>query len=336
MTDDELNDFRARRRVGLGGSDLGAILGLNPWKTPFQVWQEKTGRVDSNLNSLQMRFGTYAEEFVAQEYTRVTGRSVQRFNAMLRHETAPLLGHLDRLVIPPGEKIASHKGVIRTDRLMDCKTASAFAAGRSDEWGPSGSDQMPESYLCQCAAYLALTGCQYADLAVLFGNQEFRVYTITRDLELEAMLLRESTAWWERHVVADVPPEPCTELEARQRWSSHRHGVTVTLNANQTAEMRALLKVKQKIKELAEHEQRMKDRLIPYFADAEQILGPDGAVAATYKSNRPTQTVNWMRLACRLQDDLDMSEAERDALYHEYTEITPGARVLRLKLKPED
>lgn len=336
MTAAELDDFRARRRAGLGGSDLGAILGLNPWKTPFQVWQEKTGRVDSNLNSLQMRFGTYAEEFVAQEYTRVTGRGVQRFNALLRHDTAPVIGHLDRLVIPDGQKRASHQREIRTDRLLECKTASAFAAGRSDEWGPSGSDQIPESYLCQCAAYLALTGCQYADLAVLFGNQEFRVYTINRDSDLESMLLTEATQWWERHVVSDVPPEPGTELEARQRWAGHRHGVTVTLNDNQTAELRALLKIKQQIKELVSHEQRLKDRLIPYFADAEQILGPDGSVAATYKSNQPTQKVDWKSLACRLQDDLDLSEAARDVLYHEYTEITPGARVLRLKLKPED
>ncbi|MDY0364217.1 MAG: YqaJ viral recombinase family protein, partial [Bacilli bacterium] len=35
------------RRRGLGGSDIGAILGLSPWKSAFQVYQEKRGEVES-------------------------------------------------------------------------------------------------------------------------------------------------------------------------------------------------------------------------------------------------------------------------------------------------
>ena len=64
----EREQWLLQRRAGLGGSDIGAILGLSPFRTPVDVYLEKTGRAPANEETLQMRFGTYAEEFVAQEY----------------------------------------------------------------------------------------------------------------------------------------------------------------------------------------------------------------------------------------------------------------------------
>ena len=155
-----------------------------------------------------------AEDFVAREYSAKTGQAVQRYNAMLRHLSAPVLGHIDRLVVPPGYKVASHKGAILTDRGLECKTASAFAS-TSGDWGEEGTDQVPAAYLVQCATYMALTGCQRWDLAVLIGNQELRVYHLRRDAELEAEIIARATEWWNKYVVADVPPEPVCEADVR-------------------------------------------------------------------------------------------------------------------------
>lgn len=196
------------RKTGLGGSDIGAILGLSKFKTPVDIWLNKTGREKDSDETLQMRFGTFAEEFVAQEYTRVTGAHLQRFNTMLRHPTAPILGNVDRLVIPEGQKRAAHQREIRTDKGWEGKTASAFATFNDSEWGLEGTDQVPASYLVQCATYMALTGCHFWDLAVLFGNQEVRIYSLTRDLDLEQEVIARADEWWTKHVIADVAPEP--------------------------------------------------------------------------------------------------------------------------------
>lgn len=203
-----LEEWLVQRKAGLGGSDIGAILGLSPYRTPVDVWMDKTGRSAGQDETLQMRFGTYAEEFVAREYSAKTGRAVQRFTTMLHHPSAPILGNVDRLVIPEGAKVASHKGEIRTDRGLECKTASAFASFNSDEWGEEGTDQVPASYLVQCATYMALTGCAYWDLAVLFGNQEVRIYNLVRDLDLENEIIARASEWWATHVIGDVSPEP--------------------------------------------------------------------------------------------------------------------------------
>lgn len=208
-------EWLQHRRAGLGGSDIGAILGLSKYRTPVDVWMEKTGRIPGQDETLQMRFGSYAEDFVAQEYSVKTGRAVQRFKTMLHHPTAPILGNVDRLVIPEGQKRAAHQREIRTDRGLECKTASAFATLDDHEWGREGTDQVPASYIVQCTTYMALTKCQLWDLAVLFGNQEVRIYNLKRDAELEEEIVARSEEWWLRHVIADVAPEPICDADIK-------------------------------------------------------------------------------------------------------------------------
>lgn len=315
-----MSDFHADRLTGLGGSDLGAVLGLNPYRTPYQVWMEKTGRAEPFEGNLQTRFGTFAEQFVADEYSAITGNRVQKFNSMLRHPDAPLIGHVDRLVIPPGKQRAAHRLEIRTDRGLECKTAHALAASRNGGWGELGTDQVPEHYLVQCAAYMALTGCSFWDLAVLFGNSDFRVFHLERDFELEAALVEESSRWWRDHVLADVPPDPSSEAEARQRWSAHRPGSTVELDETAARDLRELARVKAEIREREKLEQEIRDRLIPRLADAE-VVTFGGRTLATFKTNKFSQRTDWQGVAAELKPSSELIER--------HTKDVPGARVLR-------
>ncbi len=279
------DDFHAERRSGLGGSDLGAILGLNPWRTPFAVWQEKTGRAEPFTGNLQTRFGSYAEEFVAREYSERTGRQVQRYTAMLRHRQAPLIGHVDRLVVPAGAKRASHRHEIRTNLGLEAKTAHALAAARGDDWGEDGTDQVPQSYLVQCATYMALTECQHWDLACLFGNSDFRIYHLIRDAELEAMLIDEASRWWQNHVIADIPPDPSSEAEARQRWAAHVPGKVIDLDHDTLALLREYAALKEQERAIESELKAVRDRLIPALADADAVT--HGAVTmATFRANK--------------------------------------------------
>ena len=321
--------FHAERQTGLGGSDIGAILGLNPWRTPFQVYQEKIGEAAPFEGNLQTRFGSYAEEFVAREYCQATGRQVQRFNAMLRHPTAPLIGHVDRLVVPEGQKRASYKSEIRTDLGLEAKTASAFATGRDSDWGESGTDQVPEAYLTQTAVYMALTGCPQWDLAVMFGNQEFRIYRLRRDLELEAMILDEATRFWRDHVEARNPPTPSSEAEARQRWPRHSEGRIVEADQEIAALLCQLADCKRRGKEVADEEQGLKDRLLPLLADADSVRQGDLSLA-TYRANKDSQRTDWSKLAMAIMSWADFDTDQTAEWLNKYTTTQPGARVLRL------
>ncbi len=319
--------FLADRRTCLGGSDIGVIVGVCRWKTPYQLWEEKTGRVVDDADSLPMRFGTHAESFVASEYTRSTGRRVERFNAMLRHPSAPIGGHIDRLVIPEGKSRAAVRGRITTDRGLECKTVGAFAAGRDGEWGPDGSDQIPESYLLQCATYMALTGCKHWDLAALIGNTEVRVFPLRRDEELEQGLIEIASQWWTDHVLADVPPDPTTEAEARQRWRAHQPGKILEVDGPTVELLKALAAAKAKVKAAEAEEQGVKDQLMPRLADADSIVY-QGASLGSYRANKDSLRIDWPGLGQRLIEDLD--DDTRAAWLQDFTKTLPGARVLRL------
>lgn len=284
------------RRAGLGGSDIGAMLGLSKYRTPGDVWLEKTGRAPGQEETLQMRFGTYAEEFVAQEYCAKTGQAVQRFTKMLHHPTAPVLGNVDRLVVPAGAKVASHKGEVRTDKLLECKTASAFAAYNADEWGDEGTDAVPMSYLIQCATYMALTGCNYADLAVLFGNQEVRIYNLKRDTELETEVIARATEWWNRYVIADVPPPPTSEEDVKKLFPSHKPEQTIEITPQVLVAFERLRSIKADIKALETDEQTQRDIILPFIGEAE-ALTYQGATLATFKAPKASRKTDWKAAA---------------------------------------
>ena len=321
--------FLAERRTGLGGSDLGVILGLCKWKTPHQLWLEKTGRVTDEADGLALRFGTFAEDFVAAEFERATGKRTQRFSRMLRHPDAPLIGHVDRLIVPPGKNRASWRDRILTDTGLEIKTANAFAAGRDSEWGQSGTDEVPAHYLTQVAAYQALTGCQYWDLAALIGNADLRIYHFTRDLDLEGTLLEEARRWWHDHIVKDMPPDPASEREARERWAVHAPGKQLEADGALVELLRELAAAKAEVKAAEDVERGIRDRLIPLLADADQIIF-DGTAVASYRANRPTLKTDWRALAEELMVRFELPDPERAQLTETHTAAAPGARVLRL------
>ena len=147
--------------------------------------------------------------FVASEYALATGLSLVSHDAAAVHpEYSYMHGHIDRFVLSGDLPLISSDGQINASRILECKTANPFA---QSEWGEAGSDQVPLSYLAQCVWYMMLTNIDRTDLAVLFGNADFRIYEITRDLELEQMVLERAKLFWEHHVLTDIAPPATSE-----------------------------------------------------------------------------------------------------------------------------
>jgi putative phage-type endonuclease len=203
------------RRTGIGGSEVAAVLGLSHFATPLDVWRAKVEGY-TLADSPHLRRGRLLEPAVAAWYAEETGAQLREVGT-LRHPTRPLaLATPDRLaVLPSGE-----------ERLLECKTAGWRAA---QEWGEEGTDEVSQGYLLQVVWTLAVTGLQRADVAVLVAGEDFRLYHVARDEELEAMLLEEVEAWWAAHVATGTPP-PLDGSESAARWlaaryPSHRAGL---------------------------------------------------------------------------------------------------------------
>jgi putative phage-type endonuclease len=178
------------RTKGIGGSDAAAIAGLSKWKSPVQVWLEKTGQAPlEEAQSEAAYWGTKQEALVAEEFSLRTGLKVRRCNQILQHPDYPfMIANVDRLIV--GQKAG-----------LECKTASEYL---KSEWE---GEEVPAPYLLQCQHYMAVTGYDAWWIAVLIGGNKFVYKKIERDDELIQQLIQIETDFWNNHVVPQVPPE---------------------------------------------------------------------------------------------------------------------------------
>ncbi|MGN1307809.1 MAG: YqaJ viral recombinase family protein [Faecousia sp.] len=177
------------RRGSLGGSDAAAVLGVNPYASPYSVWAEKTGRVPDKPDSEAMRLGRDLEDYVAARWQEKTGKKTRRVNAMLYNPAFPFAhANIDRRVV--GENAG-----------LECKTTSVLNLKQFK------GGEYPESYYAQCLHYMAVTGAARWYLAVLVLNKGLLCFTVERDEAEISALLRQEAAFW-RLVESDTPPEP--------------------------------------------------------------------------------------------------------------------------------
>ena len=299
-------DFTVDRTKYIGGSDIGAILGLSRFRTPLEVWMEKTGKEFKKQDSLPLRFGSFAEGFVASEYSRATGFELLHDESTYIHpQHSYMSAHIDRFVLSNGlsdalgNKLAddlgnqlSNNSPLPPSRILECKTANPFSSG---DWGEVGSDQVPMSYLCQCIWYMAITGIDRTDLAVLFGNSDFRIYEIARDKELEELVLAKASTFWNDYVLKDIPPPASNEADCQALFSKG----DATKKVQATEETLELTKRLHALNgEIAVREEELstiKQNIMSQMGEAEQLTY-QGRTLATWKAPKPSFRLDSKRL----------------------------------------
>ena len=298
------------RELSIGGSDIGAILGLSKFRTPLEVWMEKTGKEARQLDSLPLRFGSFAEEFVASEYSRVTRYELLHDESIYIHPTHPMMSaHVDRFILGNGlNKPAT--------RLLECKTANPFARG---EWGEPGTDQVPMSYLCQCIWYMAITGIAQCDLAVLFGNSDFRIYEVARDLELEALVIEKALHFWNEYVLKDIAPPAQTEGDYQALFKKSDPSKTIEANPKTVELIRQLQSLGKQSGDMDERITQLKQHIMNEMKEAE-VLSYQGNVIATWKAPKPSFRLDSKRL-----------EAEEKEIFERFRMPVQNSRRLVIK-----
>lgn len=186
----------ADRRTYYGASDVGIILGLSGFKSPFELWAEKTGRVarpDLEADP-DIRRGRLLEPGILAMLGDVLDAPVQpgpavHDPAIVRRALSPYAGcHPDGFVL-----------------RSPVEGAEVKAPRRGHDWGDTDTDEVPPPYLAQVQVCLALTGLETWHLGALLHG-ECRVYSFRLDEELVRGMLRTCDDWWTTHVLADVEP----------------------------------------------------------------------------------------------------------------------------------
>lgn len=325
-------DWLALRKTGLGGSDVAAIIPdprpspernktgvLSPWRTPYDVFADKTGRKADEPPTEAMRIGTALEDTVARRYAEQTGREVRNFNFMLR--AGHLLGDIDRLVIPEGAKIAAIGGDPRTDRILECKTSSEFAT-----WG----GVIPVHYLAQVQTYMGLAGAESADVAALFlVAKHFEVIEARFDEEAFTDIRLRVEEFWSRYVATNTPPPPTMERDARAIWARSNPGKKVYADADTRHAVSELVAATAAVEIAEAKESEARTAVMALMGDAKEMIDEEtGKRLLTWKSNKDSESTDWATAAAAMRAHIPADTF--DGIVKAATTTKPGARVLRL------
>lgn len=265
-------DWLKARTAGIGGSDVAAMLGLSKWKTPLQLYQEKRGELPPQADNKAMRWGRYLEPVVRQAYADETGNEVRVVEEMVRHPLYEhMIANLDGIVIPTSGP----------RRVFEAKTART-----GDGWGEPGTDQIPQPYLLQVQHYMAVTSFVVADVAVLIGGSDFRLYEVPEDRELQDMLCDACGEFWQRVQDGD-PPEPVSYADVQARFGRASQAGTVLADADVQAAVRQLRELKTQLKHLELAEEQWKAVVMNAMGESDTLVNSSGHTLATWKAAAP-------------------------------------------------
>lgn len=262
------------RRMGIGGSDVGAIMGVNPWKSAYAVYLDKIGESIEAEPSYRMELGTRIEDFIAKEFELQTGKSVRRRNAILQHDGHPfMLANIDREIV--GENTG-----------LEIKFISPYSAKFwRDE---NGNDIVPLSYEFQCLHYLAVTGWDKWTICALVGNERLIIREIVRDEEAIQKLIEIESKFWNDNVLAGNPPEPASAdvAEYLKRYYPEALEGEIADIEEQTETLERIEEVKELIKKLDDEKLDLELSVKMALKDAE--IGKNSRYKVTYKNTSRT------------------------------------------------
>ncbi len=301
-------DWLAFRKQGIGSSDAAAAVGLNPYKSPLELWLEKTGRdgnlprTDPNDEESPAYWGNLLEPIVAAHYTKRTGHRVRRINAVLQHrdpDKSWMQANIDREVIGASAV-----------QILECKTAGINGARL---W----KEGVPEYVQLQVQHQLAVTGKAAADVAVLLGGQHLEIHRIERDEALIARLVQLELQFWD-YVVSDTPPpadgSESAETALRCLYPEDQ-GQTVDFTEDRILSpvFADLVSVRQSIAEYERLEAQFKQTIQQAMGDASKAVFETGSVT-------------WKKAKDSIGLDVTALLKEQPDLAQRYRITRPGSR----------
>lgn len=193
------------RKTGIGGSDASVVCGINKYRSPVELWLEKTGQLPYQEAGEAAYWGTQLEPVVRSEFTKRTGIEVKLVKQLLQSEEHTFMqANLDGICEHPDYGTC----------IFEAKTASAY---KSNEW----ENSIPAEYMLQIQHYMSVTGYKGTFIAVLIGGNTFKWKYIERDDEIIEMLIHLEADFWE-HIVNKTPP-PLDGSEASEKFLSDRY-----------------------------------------------------------------------------------------------------------------
>jgi len=262
----ERQEWLQRRMNGVGSSDTPVILGLSKWKIPLTLYLEKVGEIEPAPQTEAQRSGLLQEAVIAARYEEETGNKVSFPSSRLTmHPTIPwMFASIDRMA-----------QVFTSQRILELKNYRY-----DDGWGAEHTQDIPPDIYAQVQHQMECAQIPWADVAVLLGGQELRVYHIPYDYAYCQELVKQVEVFW-RMVVERTPPpydwsHPDTARVIRQKQKLTPDKEIILDDRDTAVLLLQFSSMKKQLKELQQAKDTCQARLIERMGDAQVALTPAG------------------------------------------------------------
>ncbi|MFM7012049.1 MAG: YqaJ viral recombinase family protein [Betaproteobacteria bacterium] len=274
-----MNDMvKPNRSEFLGGSDIPAVMGLSPYKTPVQLFLQKTGQSEpekpNKMRQRALERGKKLEPYVLDmviDKLREQGHEVELIatNKRYTHGYYPFLScEIDFELVVDGEHING-----------DCKTATGFAR---KEWGEEQTDEVPIHYAAQFMHGLGITGRKRCVVAALIGLDDVAIYWVERDEETIMGMQKKAIEFWNNHVMTGIAPDPIKFEDVGILYPGD-NGKAIEASNDIALKVSELDGIKGQLKVLVERADELKYQIAEYISP-NAILMFAGKQIATWKA----------------------------------------------------
>lgn len=294
------------RRKFIGGSDIAAILGLSPWKTPLQLWQDKTmPAMPENNDPARLKVlnrGKRMEPYILDMARTEFGMDVIAVNERYQDAAVPYFAC---------EIDAEAMDMVRGHINLELKTVHPFKAR---DWGDENTDSLPIYYVAQVQWGMGITGRPETDVLALIGD-DLRRYVVQRDDETIQALRDRAQSFWVQHVETLNPPAAASMSDVHNLFPRDT-GASVEADTEAAMAVRELRALKD---EAAAIEARIEgvEKSIKEAMGGAALLTLGGSKLATWKTQRTKRF------------DQRAFQAAHPALFDQFIKTTES-RVFRL------
>ena len=185
-----MTDVTKNRNKFIGGSDVAAILGLDRYRTPYEVWEEKKHGIKSFEGNNVTEWGKILEPVIIQYFEKQHGVKVSDNNVRYISNEKDFLGcHPDGIC------------EIKNERwLIEVKTVSSNAY---KHW----QNELPLEYYCQVQHNMFVTGlkkCKFVYLVL--DDRSYNEIDVNFDVEYYDLVKAHLIKWWDNYIVGDATP----------------------------------------------------------------------------------------------------------------------------------
>ena len=294
------NEQRLKRRNGIGGSDVAAICGLSSYKSPIDIYFQKTLDDLEDVSNDNIWWGNALEEVIVNKYIDTYPQKVL-FPDTIEDKEIPFM-------------FANVDGILEDGAVLEAKNVGKFT---SSKWGQPYSDDIPVEYFLQVAHYVRICKAPYAHIAAYFGGADFRVYEYRPNKDIENMIVKKCSTFWNDHVLKQVPPPAINYGDQLKLYKDALKDSSKEISSEIFSNLINYKEIQQSIKKLEEEAETIKSSICAFMENDEVLRSADGKTLASWKNQK----------TCRF--DLKKFKNEQNNIYVNYLN-EKTSRVLRI------